>query len=321
MYQFKDHLGNIRLSYKDADKNGSVVQSEIVQEKNYYPFGLEHEGYNVAITSTNQALKYSYNGKEINEELGINWYDYHARMYDPSIGRMLNIDPHSDSYYGINSYNYTLNNPVLLIDPDGKDSVISIQDGVITVSTQIYIYGSGANQKEANKIEKAIQSMFGDHNEFKFTDEEGNEFDVKFETNVELYDEENTELSEGDNLIEVRDEVGVSSVSNFTGDTGTWYSKETIAGESYAAYPHEFAHLLGLKDRYSIFTQLPDDGWENNFMGDATTMNVEQRNIDGIVKGAIKKYNRYREQYGERKASEKPYKYVKNAYLNRFRGN
>ncbi|TSE02362.1 RHS repeat-associated core domain-containing protein, partial [Aquimarina algiphila] len=289
---------------------------EIIEENNYYPFGLQHKGYNNTIVGTENNYQ-TYQGKEDEKELGLGFYDYHARMYEPSIGRMMNIDPHADSYYGINPYNYTLNNPVLLIDPDGKDTVISIQDGVIRVSTQIYIYGSGANQKEANKIQKTIQNLFGEHNEFKFTDDDGNEFDVKFETSVDVYDEENTELAEGDNLIEVKNEKGRSEVSEINGDTGTWYSKEKMAGKNFAIYPHEFGHLVGLKDRYSVLLSKigiyrPDKEWESNFMADHTTMNVEQRNIDGIVKGAVKNYNRYKEQYGDQKSSEKPYRYIKN---------
>ncbi|WP_074406964.1 DUF6443 domain-containing protein [Aquimarina megaterium] len=324
VYQFKDHLGNIRLSYKDADKNGSISQSEIIEEKNYYPFGLQHRGYNFAVNGSKH--NYGFGGKEEQNELGLNLYDYHARMYEPSIGRMMNIDPHADSYYGINPYNYTLNNPVLLIDPDGKDTVISIEGNTITVSTQIYIHGSGATQEEANKIQKSIQSLFGKHNEFKYTDEDGNEFDINFETSVDVYDEENTELAEGDNLIEVKNEEGRSEVSELTGDTGTWYSKEKKAGENYGIYPHEFGHLVGLKDRYSVLHSLvginkPDKNWEDNFMADGATMNVQQRNIDGIVKGAVKSYNRYKEQYSDQKSSKKPYKYIKNTSFNRIRGN
>ena len=40
VYQYKDHIGNIRLSYSDSDNNGSVDSSEIIEENNYYPFGL-----------------------------------------------------------------------------------------------------------------------------------------------------------------------------------------------------------------------------------------------------------------------------------------
>src|SRR5690606_1164448 len=50
VYNYLDHLGNVRLSYTDANGNGIIetgsTYSEIIQEKNYYPFGLTHQGYN-----------------------------------------------------------------------------------------------------------------------------------------------------------------------------------------------------------------------------------------------------------------------------------
>ena len=39
IYNYTDHLGNIRLSYA---KNGTGT--EVIEESNYYPFGLKHEG-------------------------------------------------------------------------------------------------------------------------------------------------------------------------------------------------------------------------------------------------------------------------------------
>ena len=116
IYQYKDHLGNVRLSY--TDNNGTL---EIIEENNYYPFGLEHKGYNNVVTSTNPAQDYKYNGKELNEELGLDWYDYGARNYDATTGRWVNIDPLADKYVSFNPYNYTANNPIVFIDPDGKD--------------------------------------------------------------------------------------------------------------------------------------------------------------------------------------------------------
>ena len=85
----------------------------------YYPFGLKHKGYNNVVTSTNPALKKTYNGKELQDELGLDWYDYGARNYDASLGRWMNIDPLAEKYLKISPYTYAVNNPILFIDPDG----------------------------------------------------------------------------------------------------------------------------------------------------------------------------------------------------------
>nr|WP_308446802.1 RHS repeat-associated core domain-containing protein [Flavobacterium collinsii] len=61
------------------------------REYNYYPFGLKHEGYNTVKTGVEN--KYKYNGKELLDELGLNFYDYGWRNYDPALGRLMSIDP------------------------------------------------------------------------------------------------------------------------------------------------------------------------------------------------------------------------------------
>jgi RHS repeat-associated protein len=111
VYQYKDHLGNVRLSY---DKN-----LQIQEENNYYPFGLRQEGYNIVKNSTNAGLKYKFNGKELQDELGLNMYDYGARNYDPALGRWMNIDPLAEKMRRWSPYNYCFDNPMKFVDPDG----------------------------------------------------------------------------------------------------------------------------------------------------------------------------------------------------------
>jgi RHS repeat-associated protein len=143
VYQYKDHLGNNRLSYTFLQDQlyvpGQPVQFQILEENHYYPFGLKHSNYNtnqyqfvevengtdyyINITQVpagyGSAYKYKYNGKEYQDELGLNMYDYGARNYDPALGRWMNIDPLAEQMRRHSPYNYAFNNPMRFTDPDG----------------------------------------------------------------------------------------------------------------------------------------------------------------------------------------------------------
>ncbi len=169
VYQFKDHLDNIRLSYKDDNKDGTITQNEIIQEKNYYPFGLTHKGYNNILRGRNHI--YGYNGKEENDELNFNTLDYGARFYDPALGRWFTPDALAEKYYSDSTYGYALNNPILYIDPDGNQVAMCCEKlqgfvaGMVdnTFGTNIRSKGSTAEFREgvmqANGTSLAIATI------------------------------------------------------------------------------------------------------------------------------------------------------------------
>lgn len=143
--RYKDHLGSIRLSYADADGNGSIAATEIIEEDNYYPFGLKHTGYNLVTANGNaRAQKIKFQGQERQDELGLNIYDYGARNYDPAIGRWFNIDPLAEKSRRHSPYNYAFNNPIRFIDPDGMSPL----DWYLNKSNGNYEWFKGCAEKK-----------------------------------------------------------------------------------------------------------------------------------------------------------------------------
>jgi len=62
---------------------------------------------------------FKFNGKELDSETG--YYYYGARYYDPKNSIWLSIDPLMEEYPNVNPYVYCLQNPINLVDPDGKE--------------------------------------------------------------------------------------------------------------------------------------------------------------------------------------------------------
>jgi len=126
VFNYTDHLGNVRLSYT---KNTTTNALDIIEENNYYPFGLRHAGYNTTIVGgVTEAQKVKFGSKELQDELQLNVYDYGARNYDPALGRWMNVDPLAETSRRFSPYVYALNNPVYFIDPDGMEAMSPIYD-------------------------------------------------------------------------------------------------------------------------------------------------------------------------------------------------
>lgn len=109
VFQYKDHLGNVRLSYA---RNAGSGLTDIVEENNYYPFGLEHQGYNNISKFTNAnaiAEQYKFQGQERQDELSLNWDSFKWRNYDYAIGRFMCIDPLAEKYSYQSPYNFAEN--------------------------------------------------------------------------------------------------------------------------------------------------------------------------------------------------------------------
>ena len=135
-FYVKDHLGSNRLV---VDGNGNIEEVN-----HYYPFGALM-GDRCGVSRNN----YKYIGKELDTMYGWNMQDHEARWYDPVVGRWMVTDPLQEKYfdsslsslwYGVDPlagkyannspYVYCNDNPIRLIDSNGKapgDFFLSIE--------------------------------------------------------------------------------------------------------------------------------------------------------------------------------------------------
>ncbi|MDQ1162557.1 RHS repeat-associated protein [Chryseobacterium sp. SORGH_AS 447] len=110
IYQYKDLQGNVRVSYGKS----STGALEIVDNNDFYPFGMNHLKTGSAYFGGGSYKKYKFLGQEL-QETGL--YDMNARFYMADVGRFGTHDPLSNAT--LDAYGYAYNNPVMFSDPSG----------------------------------------------------------------------------------------------------------------------------------------------------------------------------------------------------------
>ncbi len=111
-YYVKDHLGSIRRA--------ALVNGSLISARNYYPYGETMQEYQ----SGTKNRKYRFTGKERDDETNQDYFG--ARYYDSELGRWNTVDPMAEKYPEWSPYNYCINRPLNVIDPDGRTIWISI---------------------------------------------------------------------------------------------------------------------------------------------------------------------------------------------------
>jgi RHS repeat-associated protein len=107
-----DHLGSTSII---TDKNGVATQFVA-----YMPYG---ESF-VDEHSSRREQPYKFNGKELDEEVGL--YYYGARYYEPEVGKFYGIDPMTEKYPNVGGMVYCHSSPVIMVDPDGMGDYYSM---------------------------------------------------------------------------------------------------------------------------------------------------------------------------------------------------
>ncbi|MCQ2219710.1 MAG: hypothetical protein MJZ33_14705 [Paludibacteraceae bacterium] len=130
---------------------------------------------------------YYFNSKELDEETGL--YYYGARYLNPTEARWLSVDPMFEKYVGMSPYNYCAENPVKLVDVEGRDYSTNINevDQTITISATYF-----TAIEDAKSAENAVDFWNSQTDKFiyqiknKSDKSDTKDYTVKFDLKVEV---------------------------------------------------------------------------------------------------------------------------------------
>ncbi|MBQ8462076.1 MAG: RHS repeat-associated core domain-containing protein, partial [Bacteroidales bacterium] len=153
-YYVADHIGSIRAIVDS--------QSNIVERNDYYAYGKRHTTGRTYATLANSQLLFS--GKEDQGQAldlasgatigtsDLSILDFGARHYDPIVPRWTTQDPLAEKYFPINPYAYCAGDPVNIIDPFGRDTVLVLDKSIrpqdngakgTSYTAEVYYIGNG----------------------------------------------------------------------------------------------------------------------------------------------------------------------------------
>jgi RHS repeat-associated protein len=304
-----DYEENIRLYHVDHLGSTSLVtdiDGEITQHVAYIPYG------EIFVEQRNGSWNtpYLFNAKELDEETGL--YYYGARYLDPTHAAWLSVDPLFEKYVGMTPYNYCSENPVKIVDPNGKGGVKSEVDGhkMIEENVVIQVYKLKPirnNMSEAKKSRREKWNNFlGDINKMKIdkvksdlekgfanaknTDGETVEFkfnyiihetkrpdEIKRKLLMDLYSIKSSEKNRKGGDVWVRPAVFTTNTNNegvFCRTIADFWVTEAEINAPDLTYAHEAVHTFGV----------PDNGYRQGGLLGNPPAPISPKEVDAIWK-------------------------------------
>jgi RHS repeat-associated protein len=158
-----DHLGTPRMVFDQTGKLTSSDGRSGMRRHDYFPFG-EEIGADVGVRTTAQgytgdSVRQQFTSKERDAETELDYFG--ARYYSSAQGRFNSTDPmfisnsHSINPQRWNLYAYVNNNPLVLIDPDGRNP--QGKGGNKTIDVYLTISSKELNKSLWRRVESAAK--------------------------------------------------------------------------------------------------------------------------------------------------------------------
>ena len=258
----KNHLGSTMLVYG----TGAGTPGGLKAAYDYRSFG---EQITMTSPSTGKVTE-NFTGKERDDETQLNYFG--ARYLDPMLGMWISVDPMrqfaSPYLYAGNGYN-----PVNIVDPDGNAAYINIKGNDVTATVYVTFKGDAASDKNIQRYKKEVtEQLNGQYGRYNLT--------VKIvDFNPEIHKDKKNNVINLTKSANYKDCDGWSAscvTENF--DEAYVYWKGGLH-----TWAHEFAHLLGLDDKYNrvymdyVNNGKPLKGYDNdNLMVKGLNLNESQ---------------------------------------------
>ncbi len=210
LYEIKDHLGSVRAIVSD----NNVIKSA----SDYYPYGMIANSYHPTES------KYGFSGKERQDELNSNDYDFGARFYSSLTGRWMSIDRQVANYPSVSPFVFALNKPIVATDPDGE--VVIFINGFHPTSAESGTPKYWRNSKTGQNWDEDAMNVIGDHNALYKDGSMGAFLGTHFATNT------NTDMN---NRIQAGREAGAADAASIIAGLET---KDGVIIESVKIVAH-----------------------------------------------------------------------------------
>ncbi len=189
---------------------------------------------------------FTFSAKEKDSETGFSYFG--SRYYSSDLSIWLSVDPMSDKYPSLSPYVYCADNPVKLVDPNGEDYDVVIDDQNKTI-TIVAIYYTSNDNKE--KLQKGLDAWNTQSGKYAFVTGKGDDkqsYTINFDLSIAV--------DENGRTIENCDRDGISnmfSVEPFLsegrrGETENGYEMRVLDNAPDRTTVHEIGHTLGIGD-------------------------------------------------------------------------